>query len=649
MWVALLYHGTPKTQPGRSYTIIEMLLLPGYSDGILVYEGAEASIYRARRIADDRSVIIKVLTAEYPTAKQLARFEHEYQILHGLRGCAAVLDVLDLHRHSGTLAMVLEDFGGLPLTHESFVSQSKVAVTVELSIAFAQALSEVHQRDTVHNAVAPENFLWDAQTRRAKLIDFGLASSEHDRGARASITTSLSPRVLAYVSPEQTGRLSGSVDQRSDLYSLGVVLFQLATGVPPFVFDDPMDLIHAHIALQPRVPSKVVHGAGSVVLSNIIMKLLSKSPEARYQSGSGLAYDLILLRDALAKGGKIPEIRLGEGDFASRLPTPAQLYGREPELAALNEAFDQARQGQRGLVLVAGYSGIGKSALVQAMNGRFLDGHAYFCTGKFGQLERHIPYGAVCKAGDALIQQILTEPEYRLDECRQRLSKNLGANAQIIIDVIPSLEIIIGKQPPVKPLTSTEAQNRFHVTFRKFLRTFATIDHPLVLFLDDLQWSDFPTLQLIRNLIVVDDLQHFLLVGAYRDEEVDDQHSMVATIAQIEVQHEVRILQLGPLARSTLNQMLADMFQRELDATAALAELIDKKTRGNPFFIRKVIERLYQERALRFDYGSRALGVELGTAARGRHQRQRGGAHRRAARANLGRDQGLSATRVVSR
>ena len=575
--------------------------LAGYSEGATIYVGADTLIVRARRLADDRCVVIKKLNARYPTAQQIACFEHEYRVLHRLRDCPVVLDVLDLHGHGGALAMVLEDFSGLPLTQESESFNGSPSARLLLAIALAEALGEMHQRDTIHNALTPENILWDPQQRKVKLIDFALATRARDLGLQFPAASDR-PAVLAYVSPEQTGRLNRRVDQRSDLYSLGVTLYQLFCNALPFASKDPMALIHAHIAAQPKHPGELMSGPGSEVLSDIIVKLLSKNPEARYQSASGLAHDLARLRDAIASGDALQEIRLEEADFSGQLPGPARLYGREAEVDALNAAFEQACQGHPRLIMVAGYSGIGKSTLVYDMRGHFFDRRAYFCVGKSGQFERHNPYGAISKAGEALIRQVLTEPHARLQEWREQLLENLGANAQLIVEIIPELALIIGPQPAVKPLTSEQAQNRFHATFRSFLRTFARADHPLVLFLDDLQWSDLPTLQLIQNLLLTPELEHFLLIGAYRDHELDAQHALLATVARIKQQCEVQTLSLGPFNHATLSRMLADRFRREPEVITPLANLIDAKTRGNPFFIEQVLDRLHQDQALRFDY-----------------------------------------------
>jgi len=556
-----------------------------------LHESANSLVVRARD-AGGTAVILKVLKKDYPSPVELTRYRQEYEITRSLRG-EHVIVAHELRKHQNTLIMALEDFGGESLARLLGHRRLTVREVLDAALQLVDALAEAHAQHVVHKDINPSNVVWNPETHRLKLIDFGIAT----RLSREN-PVMRSPEVLegtlAYMSPEQTGRTSRSMDYRTDYYSLGATLYQLATGTLPFPTEDAVELVHSHIARE-VVPAHEVDAAVPVVLSRIIGKLMAKAAEDRYQSAHGILHDLAVCERALA-GEPAPGFEPGREDASDRFAVPQKLYGRQREVATVLETFRRVSDGRSELLLIAGYSGVGKTALIQEVYEPITERRGYFATGKFDQLQRNVPFSALVRALRDLVRQLLSESEERLVAWRHRLMEALGANGQVIVDVLPEVELVVGPQEPVPELPSAEAMNRFNLVFSSFIRVFCGGGRPLVLFLDDLQWADSATLELLRLMLTDEATENLLLIGAYRDNEVDALHPLTAAIEQLR-ERGVTIgrVELAPLPLPDLQQLVADTLHREPAEVQRLAELVMSKTRGNPFFVMQFLEMLHRE------------------------------------------------------
>jgi len=444
--------------------------------------------------------------------------------------------------------------------------------------------------------------LYEASVGRIWLTDFGDASHAGDRSATAQ---TMSVGRLPYVAPELTGRMSRSADFRSDFYSLGVLLYELLVGAPPFRSADALELIHSHVARLPTPPADIDAKVPKPV-SDIVQKLLAKTPEERYQSASALREDLEMCARQWAAHGNIAPFPLARRDLGDHFAISRKLYGRETEVAKLVAAFERACRPHAGplpLLLVAGYSGIGKTSLVEELYRPIVRSRGYFISGKFDQVVRTIPFGALVQAFRALVRQFLTESEARLAQWQDKLSRALGANAGVVAEVIPEIEIIIGAQPPPVALPPTEALNRFQQVFQNFVAAVAAPEHPLVVFLDDLQWADAATLRLLEPLLSSPEIRCLFLMGAYRDNEVDADHPLARTVSALESAGiSVERIVLGALQLPDLATLIGDTLHREPSDVEPLARLVDAKTGGNPLFVTQFLTALKEDGYLKFDY-----------------------------------------------
>ena len=474
---------------------------------------------------------------------------------------------------------------------------------LRLAVALAAALSRLHGRGLIHKDIKPANVLAESATGQVWLTGFGTAS-RLPRERQSPEPPEFIAGTLAYMAPEQTGRVNRSIDSRSDLYSLGVTFYEMLTGTLPFTASDPMEWVHCHIARQPALPSDRVKSVPTSV-SAIIMKLLSKTVEERYQTAAGVESDLRRCLSEWETHGRVDDFALGAHDTPDRLMIPEKLYGRDREVDTLLTAFDRIVAGGRPeLVLVSGYSGIGKSAVVNELHKPLVPPRGLFASGKFDQYKRDIPYATLAQAFQSLIRPLLSKNEEDLRKWRDALREALDPNGLLIVELVPELKHIIGEQPPVPELPPQEAQGRFQLVFRRFISVFARPEHPLALFLDDLQWLDAATLDLLEDLLTRTDLQYLLLIGAYRDNEVNATHPLMRKLDAIrQAGAALQDIVLTPLARDDLGQLLADSLHCEPERAAPLAELIHEKTTGNPFFAIQFISTLADEGLLTFDYG----------------------------------------------
>jgi predicted ATPase/two-component sensor histidine kinase/GAF domain-containing protein len=574
-----------------------------------LWEDGEFVLSRSVRDTGLRPLLAVTAAAAHPLPSSLGRLEHEL----GLR------DDLDpvwcarpraLEIYLGRPTLILDDPGG-DLLARLLGSPWDVAPFLRVAIGLAAALGRLHQRGLVHKDVKPANVLADVASGCAWLTGFGIASRlPSERQAPAS------PEVIAgtfaYMAPEQTGRMNRSIDARSDLYSLGVTLYEMLTGELPFTASEPIEWIHCHVARRPLPPSERVGGV-SRPLEAIVLKLLAKTAEDRYQTAAGVETDLRRCLGEWEAHGHVDPFPLGAHDASERLLIQEKLYGREAEIGTLVAAFERVvNHGATELVLVSGYSGVGKSSVVNELHKVLVAPRGLFAAGKFEQYKRDIPYATLAQAFQGLVRELLSKVDAEVGQWRRALLDALGPNGELMVNLIPELALIIGESAPVPALPPQDAANRFQLVFRRFLGVFAQAEHPLALFLDDLQWLDTSTMDLIEHLVTHPDVRHLLLVGAYRDNEVGPSHPLIQTLAAIRgAGRRVQETVLAPLTPDDVGRLVADSLHCDRETARPLAQLVHEKTAGNPFFAIQFLMALTEEALLAFDYGAAAWRWDL--------------------------------------
>ena len=563
-------------------------------------ENGEFVLSRGRLASDGSAVLVKAPTSEHPAPASVRRLEHAYALRDALDPDWAARPMALVHDHE-RVVLLLEDPGGEIL--ERVLGRCReLAEFLRIAIGLAMAISRLHARGLIHKDIKPSNVLVNSATGEVWLTGFGIAS-RLPRERQSPEPPEFIAGTLAYMAPEQTGRMNRSIDSRSDLYSFGITLYEMLTGGLPFVASDPMEWVHCHIARQPAPPGERLKNIPDPV-SAIIMKLLAKTAEDRYQTAAGAESDL---RRCLAEWEirrRIDEFPLGEHDIPDRLLIPEKLYGRAREIETLLASFDRiVAGGSPELMLVSGYSGVGKSSVVNELHKRLVPRRGLFAAGKFDQYKRDIPYATLGQAFQSLIRPVLSKSEAELSKWRDAIREALGPNGQLMVDLVPELKLIIGEQPPVPPLPSQDAQRRFQLVFRRFIGVFARPEHPLALFLDDLQWLDAATLDVLEDLLTEPDVQHLILIGAYRDNEVNSAHPLTRKLEAIRQSGgTVNEIVLAPLTREDLEQLITDALHSEPERAVPLAQLIHDKTAGNPFFAIQFIYALAEEGLLTFDH-----------------------------------------------
>jgi PAS domain S-box-containing protein len=568
----------------------------------VLWEDGEFVFCRGESHADGgRVAALAVLpAADHPTPATLDRLAHEYGLKDELNGAWAV-QPLELVRERGRIMLLLEDTRSEPL-HQLLGAPMEVLSFLRLAIAVAAALTQVHRRGLVHKDITPAHILVNRATGEVKLTGFGIAS-RLPRERQAPAPPESIAGTLAYMAPEQTGRMNRSIDARSDLYALGVTLYQMITGSLPFAAADPMEWVHCHIARKPSPPIERMPTVPAA-LSAVILKLLAKTAEERYQTAAGLERDLRRCLAAWEPQHRIDAFAPGQQDTSDRLLIPEKLYGREREVETLLAVFERVvTSGKPELVLVSGYSGIGKSAVVNELHKALVPPRGLFASGKFDQYKRDIPYATLAQAFQGLIRLLLGKTDTELAGWRDALREALGPNGRLMIDLVPELKLLIGEQPPVPELPAQQAQGRLQLVFRRFLGVFARPEHPLALFLDDLQWLDAATLDMLADLSTQADVKQLLVIGAYRDNEVDSAHPLMRKLDAIhKAGASVQEISLAPLAREDLGRLIADTLSCAPRHAAPLARLVHEKSGGNPFFAIQFISALAEEGLLRFDH-----------------------------------------------
>jgi PAS domain S-box-containing protein len=548
------------------------------------------------------SVLAAVVVSQESSSPGIDRLAREYELRDDLKSAWAARP-LELIRNRDQAMLLLEDPGGSPLD-QRLIAPMEIGHFLRLAIGIAAALDQVHQSGLIHKDLRPANILVDGFDGHVRLTGFGLASRlPHERQAPGP--PEIIAGTMAYMAPEQTGRMNRSIDCRSDLYALGVTFYQMLTGTLPFNASDPMEWVHCHLARQPQAPderSNEIPGA----VSAIVMKLLAKSADDRYQTATGLESDLRRCQSAWRAHRRITQFNLGEHDAPDRLLIPEKLYGRRQEAEILLAAYDRvARRGTPELVLVSGYSGIGKSSVVNELQTALTLRRGLFASGKFDQYKRDIPYSILAQAFQSLIRPLLGKGDAELAPWRDAWRDALEPNAALIAELVPEIKSIIGEPPPVPDLPPRDAQRRFQTVIRRFITTFSR-DRPLALFLDDLHWADAATLELVEHLLTHTDVRHLLLIGAYRDNEVTSAHPLMRALERIRnADVPVQGIVLGPLILEHAEQLIADSLRCDRELAAPLAAMIYEKTAGNPFFIIQFLKALFDERLLTFAHSWR--------------------------------------------
>ncbi|MCP5207226.1 MAG: AAA family ATPase [Hahellaceae bacterium] len=593
--------------------------VPGYRITHEIFSGEHTAVARAIRESDQQSVVLKQLSKTFPENGTLSRFLFSFEVAnkfnhpnitkniawHSQNRDGTQTDGLS-STESSKPTIVLEDRQGVDLfAYLKKIDADYLPIDVFLNIAvqLAEALSVIHYQQVIHKDLHPGNILYTPETGLAQITDFGLASLLSREQPVLQPPERLEG-VLDYISPEQTGRMNRALDYRSDFYTLGCTFYHMLCGQPPFQAKDALGLVHAHMAkmqqplidIRPDIPA---------VLSAIVDKLLMKTAEDRYQSALGLKKDLDKVRLALAANRPVQNFPLGMEDISDRLQIPQKLYGREAQVQTLLQRFFQAAGGKPKLLALAGYSGIGKSALVHEVHKPIATYNGFFCAGKFDQFQKNIPYSALQTALKSWIQYTLSLPENTRQQQQARLLSSLGANARVMIDFMPDFSWVLGNLPPVAQLGADETQNRFHLVFQLFIKEI-TRDHPLVLFIDDIQWADRGTLNLLPQLMSEEHCR-LLVIVAYRDNEVDDNHPAMQALQRIAqsklTKTTLSTVTLGPLTIEEISQLMQDALHLPTAELTPLVTLVQAKTAGNPFFIAEFLKTLYTEKLLNFDLG----------------------------------------------
>lgn len=576
-----------------------------------LYLGSRTAVYQAVQEATQQPVVLKIMRQAHPSFGELVQFRNQYTIAKNLP-IPGIVQPLCLEPLGSGYALVMEDWGGIALSKYTQQQSLDLAAVLQIALQIAGILHALGQHQVVHKDIKPANILIHPESKQIKLIDFSIASLL-PKETQEIQNPNILEGTLAYLAPEQTGRMNRGIDYRADFYSLGVTLYQLLTGVLPFVSKDPLELVHCHIA---KIPTPIEHLNPQVpeTVAAIVTKLMAKNAEDRYQSALGLKYDLEQCLRQWQSTGDITKFELGQRDLSDRFLISETLYGREAEVKALLDAFERVAHGAAELMLVAGFSGIGKTAVVNEVHKPIARQRGYFIKGKFDQFNRNIPLSAFVQALRDLMGQLLSESDVQLEIWRAKILDAVGENGQVLIEVIPELEQIIGPQSIAPELSGSAAQNRFNFLFQKFIQLFSTPAHPLVLFLDDLQWADLASLQLLK--LLMNDNGHLLVLGAYRDNEVSLAHPFILTVEELKkVGATVQTLTLTPLIFEHVNDLVADTLNCSRSIARPLTELVDRKTQGNPFFITQFLKALHEDGHILFNRDLRYWECDISQVA----------------------------------
>ncbi|MGE5329384.1 MAG: diguanylate cyclase domain-containing protein [Deltaproteobacteria bacterium] len=577
-----------------------MFKIEGYTLKEKIFESSNSVVCTAERALDKKLVVAKILAKTHPTNEEIAKFCSEFKLCAGFSS-ENIIKMYDVEKCDNTYAIIMEYFEGESLN--TFISRNELDIKefLEVAIKITEVLGEVHNKNVIHKDINPSNILFNQNTKKLIIIDFGIAT-QLSRETQWSITPTTLEGTITYISPEQTGRMNRVIDYRSDYYSLGMTLYELITRKKAFEVEDPVQMIHYHIAKMPTPPHEIDKNIPQPI-SNIIQKLISKNAEDRYQSNYGILADLQECYDQLKSKGEIGLFDIGKYDVFDRFELSQKLYGRENEIKILLEGFKFCIDNKTSrMILVSGYSGIGKSSLVNEIQKPIVEKRGYFISGKFDQLNKDVPYFSIIQAFKSFINQIIIESSDMVSYWKNRILDAVGTNGKILIDIIPEIKLLIGEQPNLTELQGLEAQNRFNLVFNNFVCSLASKEHPLVIFLDDLQWADSSTLKIIEQFFENPAMTYIYFIGAYRDNEVDSTHPLMLTIEELIKKDKIyHNLVLNPLDIKNVNLLLSDTLKCKSEKSLPLAKLCIQKTLGNPFFLNHFLKTLYNENAIYFE------------------------------------------------
>lgn len=556
-----------------------------------------------------QSLLLKILNISLPSSAAIRQFYEEYELTQPLK-TPNIRRVLEKGVWEGKPALLLEYIEGQTIK-QAFVKQKQpLQFLLKIAIQLAATLDKIHQEKIIHKDISSENILVHVATQKATIIDFGIATRLNLKAIYLGNPIHVQGN-LSYISPEQTGRMNRTLDYRSDLYSLGITLYEMLTGRLPFDKEDPLELVHCHLAIPARPPHEWVSNRKEempwlIILSEIIVKLLSKNAENRYQSAFGLKADLKNCLAAFEEGIHLSNFQLGQNDFSHKFHIPQKLYGRAKELAILTNTYKNISEGSTQLLLISGYSGVGKSALVYEIHKPITENRGYFIEGKFDQFQRNIPYYAWIQAFENFVNLLLTENQSKLEEWKRQFLAVLNGQGKVLTTFLPSLEKIIGSQPNIPELSPAENQNRFNRVFTNFVKTIARPQHPLFIFIDDWQWTDTSSLRLLEKLMTDVGNKYLLITGAYRDNEVSHEHLFQQTLDKLtSLARPILAIKLSNLLQTDINQLIGDTLKCPLEYCQPLSKLIYTKTNGNAFFLRQMLQSLYEKGALKLKFDAR--------------------------------------------
>jgi predicted ATPase/signal transduction histidine kinase/serine/threonine protein kinase len=598
---AIEEHAQVDLAPPHDLSDFRELDMLGYTVLDPLQQGATTVLYRGIRDSDGCPVILKTARAARPSPRDLERLHHEYEMSRALRDLPAVVKVHAFETpHGAAPVLVLEDFGGQTL--ETLIGPTlPIERFLQLAVRLADALSAIHARNVIHRDLNPRNILWNAESGDLKVTDFGIASYAEDELASIE-APALIEGTPAYMSPEQTGRMNRRVGPEADLYSMGITLYEMLTGILPFSATDIAEWVHVHVA-RSAVPPAGVRPDVPAPLSGIVMRLIAKVPEERYPSATALARDLEICAKQWDSTRRIEPFDLARHDVSERFRIPATLYGRAPVVVELLSSFDEvARSGAPRCALVSGAPGVGKSALLSELQGAVASRGGGLACARFDPYARDKPYATLALAFGELVRRVLTQRDERIHAFREELEGAAGANAPLLATLLPHLELILGKAAPLGDLPSRDARNRFHLAFRKFVGLFAKEGHPLALLLDDLQWADDASLELVEQLLGHPEVRHLWVLGAHRSTETSPSRSLVAALERMRKlempPHEAVLADLPP---EEVRAMIADTLRVRPETAAPLAEVVQAKTAGNPLFVIQFLKKLHQDLLVYFD------------------------------------------------
>ena len=576
-----------------------MTLISGFQIEEVLFENDRTSIYRAKPENSDVSVILKTKNSIAANSEQLYRLKREFEFLTLLESQFTAKALKFTHTADQTL-LILEDTNGHTLSPELIHKTYSTKEKLELLINITEALNHIHGRKIIHKDINPSNILIE-DNGRIRIIDFEF--SEYFSNSKSNVEKEAAiESALEYTSPEQTGRMNNTIDYRTDFYSLGITFYHLLTGVLPFQSKDPLELIHCHIAKLPLFPSDVDENI-PLVLSELIVKLIQKNSSDRYQGTKGILFDLKQCLELITPSGDILDFTLATKDISENFIIPTDLYGRETEISVLESLYAKSKDGNKQIAMVCGYSGIGKTSLINSLRNSILAVDGFFGTGHFSQFEREIPYSALIEALKGIVRQLLTLPSDQIPQWKAKLNSTLQPNGKLITDVIPELELIIGEQLPVKIADPTFSYHRFKQTMQDFVGALATKEHPLTLHIDNLQWADSATLSLLDHLASTSEQNYCFVIGSYREHQVESNDTLVETLRSLQRNgSSLTTIELAPLKATDIAKLLSDTLSRPCDEIDELTSLLEAKSQGNPLFIHQLIEQFYEEGFIYFDH-----------------------------------------------